>query len=89
MAKKRIFFGMLAMVLVFSLALVGCDNGSTDDDDDDNNSGPVWTAVTPGTDNDTTGTFGTGNIRGIAYGGNTFVAGGSGGSIAYSIDQEE
>ena len=29
---KKLFFGvMLAMVLVFGMTVVGCDNGSTDD----------------------------------------------------------
>ncbi|MDR3301935.1 MAG: hypothetical protein LBT01_05300 [Spirochaetaceae bacterium] len=32
MEKKRNLLGMLAMVLVFGMALVGCDDGSDDDD---------------------------------------------------------
>jgi hypothetical protein len=31
MKKKSLFAGMLAMALVFGMAVVGCDNGTTDD----------------------------------------------------------
>jgi hypothetical protein len=34
MAKKGLLLGMLIVALVFCLAFVGCDNGTTDDDDD-------------------------------------------------------
>jgi hypothetical protein len=34
MAKKRFFVGILGMALVFGMALIGCDNGSTDDNGD-------------------------------------------------------
>jgi hypothetical protein len=32
MKKKNLFVGMLAMALVFGMAVAGCDNGSTGDD---------------------------------------------------------
>jgi hypothetical protein len=32
MTKKNFMLGILAMVLVFGMAVVGCDDGSTDDD---------------------------------------------------------
>jgi hypothetical protein len=31
MKKKNLFAAMLAMALTFGMAVVGCDNGSTDD----------------------------------------------------------
>jgi len=44
-----------------------------------------WTAITPGSTNGTTTTFGTGSyIYGIAYGDGKFVAVGANGKIAYS-----
>jgi hypothetical protein len=33
MAKKRLFMGILVIVLAFGMAVVGCNNGSTDDND--------------------------------------------------------
>jgi hypothetical protein len=49
MEKKRFFVGVLAMVLVFSMAFVGCENGSTDDDDGGGNyslDGTRWEQTT-------------------------------------------
>ncbi|GMO70025.1 MAG: hypothetical protein Ta2A_18540 [Treponemataceae bacterium] len=47
-----------------------------------------WTAITPGTDNGTTSTFGSSGVSSgiycIAYGGGKFVAGGWDGQMAYS-----
>ena len=34
MADKRFWLGILAMVLVFGMTVVGCDNGTTDKDED-------------------------------------------------------
>ena len=48
--------------------------------------GTSWTAIPPGTVNNTTSTFYPDAINRIAYGGGKFVAVGSGGKMAYSSD---
>ena len=63
MANKRIWLGILVMVLVFGMAVVGCDNGSTNGSGSGNGSGNG----TGGTDGKVTISLlagsGTGNIR--------------------------
>jgi len=63
MANKKLWLGMLVVVLVFGMTVVGCDDGSTDDNGG-NNSGGNYT--------------GGGNDGGNTGGGNTGGGGGSG-----------
>jgi len=70
------FSGIIAAIAIIGFSFAACSN---DDDDED---GMKWTDVT-------NSTFGTTQIYTIAYGGDKFVAGGSGeaeGKMAYSSD---
>ena len=49
MTNKKLGFGMLVMVLVFGMAVVGCDNGSTNDSTNDGNSNGSTTTTLSGT----------------------------------------
>ena len=87
MVKNNIWLGMLAMVLVFGMMVVGCDDGSANDNGkEENNNGKeevdntiTWTYAT-------NNPFGSSSISSIVYGAGKFVAGGHDGKMAYSID---
>jgi len=86
MTKRNLLLGILALLLVFAMTAVGCDNDSTDNNDNGNDNTSStggggnlsWTAVTDST-------FVT-SINAIAYANNKFVAGGQSGKMATSTD---
>ena len=47
MANKKNWLGILAMVLVFGLAAVGCDDGSTNGENNDNKNQGEWISGWP------------------------------------------
>jgi hypothetical protein len=50
MKRKTGFLGTFFLaLLVLSLALAGCNNGTTDDDDDNGGGGDLWSQLTQGT----------------------------------------
>jgi len=84
MVNKKLWMGILVMVLVLGMTVVGCGDDTNNDPKDDRPMGPQWTMVT-------NPPFGTGNIYDIAYGDGKFIAVGFSGSpnynrIAYSTD---
>jgi hypothetical protein len=83
--KTKLFFmtGILALALVFGLALTGCDLLDEEEEEEkekDNGGGAPssWTPVT-------TSTFSS-YIYGVTYGGGNFVAVNGSGRMAYSSD---
>jgi hypothetical protein len=78
--KNVIKFAALALILF--LAACGEDGGEDDPDDRVDTpvvTGPAWTAVT-------VTTFGSSDIRCVAWGNGKFLAGGDNGKLAYSAD---
>ena len=90
MKKSNLWTGILAIMLVFGMAITAC--GGDDDgggDNGGNNSGNNGNSDTGGWKNVANSTFENSSssvIRAIAYGNGKFVAGGSSGKMATSTD---
>ena len=73
MANKKLLFGMLVMVLVFSFTVIGCDNGTTSNGNGGSLDG-TWSLRAGGSGNYNVFTISGRNVT-FGYGGDDFLRG--------------